>query len=88
MGKINKTERKVLTFLAERHMEDFGFFPFAPICRKTRLKREVVRRACRSLARKGFTAFASGLCTEDGDFAGSGYACTDAGREALKAEAN
>lgn len=37
----------------------------------------------RSLARKGFAEYARGLWTDDGTPAGSGYACTQSGRNAL-----
>jgi len=82
---ITPNERKVLRALcsAWNEYEDFCFLSFKPICKRTRLKRDVVRRACRSLKRKGFAQFGRGLWTDDGEVAGSGYACTKAGREAL-----
>lgn len=55
---------------------------FAPIMRSTGLPRDVVRRAVRSLKRKGCAEFHSALTTEDGDFAGAGY-CISA--DALRA---
>ena len=38
------------------------------------------------MAEKGLTRFARGTVTEDGDFYGSGYGLTDAGRVALSAQ--
>lgn len=72
----------VLKFL-KAHTSEEACYPFAPICRATRLNRKRVRLACRALARKGWAEFYRGLCTNDGDFAGSGYCVTAAGREAL-----
>lgn len=53
-------------------------FPFnALLC--TGLDRKIIRRACRSLARKGLAKCCHGLCDEDGNFRGSGYIATKAG---------
>lgn len=56
---------------------------FAPIERKTGLSRKDIKRSVRALARKGFAEFHKGLCTEDGEFAGSGYCITHAGLMAV-----
>lgn len=81
--RINENERRVLVFLAEGK---YGFcdmmcFPFAPIMKQTWLDRKTVRRACRALARKGLAEYANALSTEDGEFAGAGYGCSDAGEK-------
>lgn len=77
--RLNPYERKVLRFLAARFSDDMGFYGFAGITRGTRLNRNTVRLACRSLTRKGLARFARGLCDDDGDFRGSGYAATALG---------
>lgn len=70
-----------------KHLDNYGgryeghYLPFAPVMDHTGLDRSVVRRAIRHLKRKGYTEFCSGLCTEDGEFAGSGYRPTDKGWE-------
>lgn len=76
---INAAERKVLRFLVAEYTEDFGYYDFAWIRQHVRLRRDVIRRACRSLARKGLTQYARGLSTDDGDFRGAGYSATKAG---------
>lgn len=85
--KLSVDERRVLRALhgAWSEYEDFCYQSFRPICRRTRLPRNVVRRCCRSLKRKGLAQFERVLFTEDGELAGSGYACTRAGAEALVA---
>lgn len=83
--KINTSEAKVLAVLAAIS-GDFGCFSFRPIMRRTRLNRAAVRRACRSLARKGLARFHRGLWTEDGEPAGSGYCATEQGVAAADPE--
>jgi DNA-binding IclR family transcriptional regulator len=68
-----QAEANVLAVLREQD-GDFGVLNFAEIIICTGLTRPVVRRACRSLARKGFASFHRGCWTEDGRPAGSGYA--------------
>jgi hypothetical protein len=77
---LNPAEVKVLAFLSTGSGEDFGYFGFRAICKYTKLKRDVVRRACRRTARAGLTSYGKGLWTVDGDPAGSGYAATKSGR--------
>lgn len=77
--KLNPIENKVLAFLATGG-EDFGFFSFSTISEYVREKRAAVRRACRSLKRKGLAKFGMGLWTDDGGPAGSGYAATAEGK--------
>lgn len=78
---LNSNERSVLRVLAG--IPDGYYKPFAPIARTTGLDRAAVRRACRSLKRKGLAEFLAGLWTEDGEPAGSGYSATPAGRELI-----
>lgn len=58
-----------------------AYFGFWPVSELTKLEKSVVRRNVRFLARKGLAEFARGLTTIDGDFAGSGYRATRAGRD-------
>lgn len=84
--KINDTERKVLAALAEAYSdyEDFCYLAFAGISRRSAIEdRKAVRRACRSLARKGLALYGRGLWSDDGEPAGSGYRCTKEGAEFL-----
>jgi hypothetical protein len=71
-------ERKVLAFLVDKYSsyEDAFYSCFAPIMAETALSRREVRRACRSLARKGLAKYERGLWSEDGGPAGSGYSAT------------
>ena len=73
---LSLNERKVLTYLVKNTNEDDCYSHFAPIMRETGLDRNIVRRACRRMARYGLTAYDKGLCSEDGDFLGAGYAAT------------
>jgi hypothetical protein len=79
---LNPNETKVLVELADLHgYEECCYSGFDPLARETGLDRKVVRRACRSLARKGLAEYGRGLWSEDGEPAGSGYAATRAGVE-------
>lgn len=79
--KINPVERRVLKALCGVWCADcdFCYLGFKGIGRRTRLSRKLIRRACRSLRRKGLAEYGRGLWTEDGEVAGSGYAATRAG---------
>lgn len=82
--KLNENEKKVLGCLASLEPFDYNdtaFTSFAHISEATELDRKAVRRACRSLTRKGLAVFGTGLCKESGEFAGSGYGATKAGRD-------
>lgn len=87
--RLTPNERKVLTYLVEEgcvESLDGRFTSFAPIIASTRLDRSVVRRACRSLKRKGLTIFERALWSDDGP-AGSGYAASTAGAALIEANA-
>lgn len=78
--KINDNERKVLEKLAEDwHPDEWGAYSFAPLSRITKLEIPQVRRACRSLAKKGLAAFERTLIDGDGIPAGAGYRATKEG---------
>jgi hypothetical protein len=81
--KLTDDERRVLQFLADEAGGDYGFFGFNPLMRETGFDRKRVRRACRSLRRKGLTEFGRGLWSDDGEPAGSGYGATRAGVELI-----
>jgi len=75
-----QTETKVLALLASGS-EDFGIMCFSEIAYFIKLNRSEIRRACRSLKRKGLAEFHRGCWTEDGVPAGSGYGATKLGRD-------
>lgn len=80
---LNANEQIVLSFLNEHYSSEGWCFSFRPIAAETGLDRQRVRRACRSLARKGLTEYVRGLWSDSGEPAGSGYCCTKAGHEVL-----
>jgi hypothetical protein len=80
--RLNGNESTVLAILTEQGGEDSecGFLGFKGIEHEMpSLERQAIRRACRSLARKGLARYAKGLWTDDGRPGGSGYAATKAG---------
>lgn len=79
--RINDTERSVLAVLKNDFDDysDFCYANFASLVKRTKLDRSQVRRAARSLARKGLAEYGRGLWTDEGEMAGSGYCCTKAG---------
>ena len=79
--KMSERERKILGFLAERYDPGMYVF-FRTIARATKLNIIQVRRSVRSLKRKGLVD-ASPVFDDDFRLAGSGHACTPAGKEAL-----
>lgn len=81
MHRLTSAEVKVLAVLASSS-EDFGYWSFKRIGRYARLRRTIIRRACRSLTRKGLAQYGRGLWFESGGPAGSGYAVTTEGRSA------
>ena len=76
--KINEKERKCLNFLAGEYWGGLCY-SFVTIEDDTGLSRSEVRRACRSLRRKGLAKFVRGLMNDDGEVAGSGYCATRVG---------
>lgn len=78
--KINDKERKVLVRLEESyHPDEWGALYFRSLVEATGLELKEVRRACRSLAKKGLAKYERGLVDEDGVPAGSGYRATEEG---------
>ena len=86
---VSARELRVLKVLAKcaGDYEDYGYMHFKDIAKDARLNRIQVRSSVRALARKGLAKYGSGLCTEDGDFAGSGYCCTKKGADFIAAVA-
>ncbi len=79
---LNKNEKEVLECLEDISSPDGELcVSFNHISSETKLDRKAVRKACRSLARKGLAGYYRGLMTEDGEVAGSGYSITYAGRD-------
>lgn len=83
---MSPNEKQALAALASAYVESDGFcyLSFAGIASRSGLDPKLVRRTVRSLARKGFAQYCRGLWTEDGEVAGSGYACTQAGYKAME----
>lgn len=78
--KINDKERKVLEILADAyHPDEWGAYAFASLSRQTKLEVKEVRRACRSLAKKGLAKYERVLWNEDTGPAGAGYRATEEG---------
>ena len=76
---INENERKVLEILAEAYSPDeWGAYAFASLSRQTKLEVKQVRRACRSLAKKGLAVYERTLWNDDGP-AGAGYRASEEG---------
>lgn len=84
--RVGRIEAKVLAALASV-AGDFGVLSFRSIARRAKIKRTEIRRACRSLKRKGLAEFHRGCWTEDGEPAGSGYSATRAGEAAADTKA-
>ena len=76
---VNPKELAVLEVLAEDFNADSNCWYFKSIASVTKLTIKEVRRACRSLAKKGFASYERGLFDEDGQTAGSGYCATRKG---------
>lgn len=84
--KLNEIESKVLGALVGAYdtYAGGGFCSFNFLSSETGFDRKQVRRACRSLKRKGLSEFGKGLWNDDGEPAGSGYSATRQGCIALK----
>lgn len=84
---LNGNETKVLEALvAQTRPEGEMCVAFAYLMGETNLDRPTVRRACRSLARKGLAEFYRGLTNDDGEMAGSGYCASRAGVDLIEPE--
>ena len=79
--RINENEKKVLTHLLTIYDNDGSCTYFRFIAAGTKLEIKQVRRACRSLAKKGLAEYVRGLFDDEGFTAGSGYCATEKGRE-------
>lgn len=89
MIKLNENEEKVLRHLTELYSDSWGedaYTYFRYIVEGTKLELKVVRRACRSLARKKLAEFMRGLMDDEGQVAGSGYGATQEGRDWVDAK--
>lgn len=83
--KLSGRERAVLVGMLDCPEENC--MTFAGIAESSGLPREHVRRAVRSLARKGFAYYAKGLWSEYTNRpAGAGYGLTEIGRERAESE--
>lgn len=79
LERVNENERKVLEYLAESWSDEVNCYFFKGIAEQTKLEIKQVRRACRSLKKKGYAEFVRGLFDDDGMVAGSGYCATRKG---------
>ena len=90
-GAINGLTLKqsvCLTALASFDDGDgFNFVGFRPLSERTGLDVKLTRRIVRQLSRKGLAKFQSGLWTDEGEPAGSGYGITDAGHAVISGRA-
>lgn len=78
--RLNEKEHTILEALADSyHPEEWGAYSFAPLSKKVGLEIKEVRRACRSLARKGLAQYERVLVDSDGVPAGAGYRATEEG---------
>lgn len=83
--KVNDKELAVLRIIAEDYDDvDWRAWYMRGIAKELKVEIPQVRRALRSLARKGLAAYERGLFDEDGQVAGSGYRCTKAGFELVE----
>lgn len=83
--RINENERKVLEVLEANTRRDGEMcISFSYIEGETKLGLKTIRKACRSLARRGLAQFFRGLMTEDSEVAGSGYCISYDGELFLK----
>lgn len=79
--KINDNEKKVLIHLLTIYGGEFDCTFFKYIAKATKLSIKQVRRACRSLKKKGLTDYVVGLFNDNGEIVGSGYCATELGRK-------
>lgn len=61
----------------------FGYLGFSRLVRDTTIPKEVVRAIVRGLTDKGLAQYGRGLSSDEGEFAGAGYAITEAGASLL-----
>lgn len=77
---LNEKEWKVLKVLAEVYEPDeWGAYAFKGLAAQTSLEIKEVRRACRSLAKKGLAQYERTLWNEETGPAGAGYRATEEG---------
>lgn len=80
---MNENEQKVLAALCDSD-PDFGIFGFEAISAETRLTRDEVAVACRSLRASGLAEYHASSWDDDGKPCGAGYAATTVGRTAFQ----
>ncbi len=89
--KLSENQQKCLDALFEARTTsewgDDGYYSFWTISEICKLPVDEVRRKVRALKRKGLAEFSAGLSDWDGNFAGSGYRLTGAGRDLAKSRA-
>lgn len=79
---INENEKKVLTVLsAETDTLGERCIYFSLIEYESKLTTKEVRKACRSLRKKGLAYYYRGLMNDDGEVGGSGYCISQKGQD-------
>lgn len=84
LPNVNELEKEVLALLAGTTRTDGEMCVGFKYLSDEGTDIKTVRRACRSLRRKGLAEYYRGLMTEDGEVAGSGYCITDLGHEVVE----
>lgn len=78
--KTNEKEHKILEKLADEwHPDEWHAYSFKSLAKQTGMEVNEVRRACRSLARKGLAVYERVLVDMDGIPAGAGYRASEEG---------
>lgn len=84
--KLTPDQRAALSALGSARCAYWeGYLSFRAIAKRSGIPVTSVRRTVRRLAKKGLAEYGSGLFTEDGEVAGSGYCITPAGLALLQA---
>ncbi len=73
LPKLTNTEKRVLLKLMDGWRKDSNVYTFKGLARELNTTRSAVKRACRSLVRKGLTEHSPFWDEYDGNLGGSGY---------------
>jgi hypothetical protein len=82
---MTENELRALEVLSDHYGAEGPCLYFRTIAEIGGIDPKKVRRAVRSLARKGYAEYVRGLFDDEGKTAGSGYCCTRAGVDAFAA---
>ena len=84
-GKLGPQEIRALRVLEKEYRHGYGHLFLRHIAKKSKLNLSQTKRAVRKLARRGLVKLSPLFREHDGMLAGSGYGCTLAGLEMIKA---